>query len=56
MDLGQRNGRLVISGLQKQPREALHRMGLPRRHKVILASNGFIALEKAKALLAEGRV
>ncbi len=50
-DLGKRGGRLVIAGLQKQPREALHRMGLLKRHKVIIASNGFIALEKAKALL-----
>ena len=51
-DLGKRGGRIVITGLQKQPREALHRMGLLRRHKVVLTSNGFIALEKAKALLA----
>ena len=51
--LGKRGGRLVISGLQRQPREALHRMGLLKRHKVVIASNGFIALEKAKALLVE---
>ena len=50
-DLSERGGRIVITGLQKQPREALHRMGLLRRHKVVLTSNGFIALEKAKALL-----
>ncbi len=51
-DLGKKGGRLVISGLQKQPREAMARMGLVARHDVIVASNGFIALEKAKALLA----
>lgn len=44
--------RLIISGLKRQPREAMHRMGLLRRHKVILASNGFVALEKAKAMIA----
>ncbi len=43
--------RIIISGLKRQPREAMHRMGLLRRHKVILASNGFVALEKAKALI-----
>ena len=43
--------RIVISGLQKQPRLAMHRMGLLRRHKVLLASNSYIALEKAKALI-----
>jgi SulP family sulfate permease len=51
-DLGKRGGRLVISGLQKQPREAMARMDLVARHDIIVASNGFIALEKAKALLA----
>jgi SulP family sulfate permease len=50
-DLGKHGGRLVVVALQKQPREAMHTMGLLRRHRVILASNGFIALEKAKALL-----
>ena len=50
-DLGKHGSRLIISGLQRQPREAMHRMELLRRHKVILASNGFIALEKAKGLL-----
>ncbi|MDX2156479.1 MAG: SulP family inorganic anion transporter [Hyphomicrobiaceae bacterium] len=51
-DLAKHDSRLVISGLQKQPREAMHRMGLLKRHRVIVASNGFIALEKAKGLLA----
>lgn len=48
-----RGCRLIIAGLQRQPREAMHRMGFLRRHKVVLASNGFIALEKAKAFLAQ---
>ncbi len=52
-DLGKRGGRLVISGLQKQPRAAMHRMGLLKRHKVVLASNGFMALEKAKDMLGD---
>ena len=43
--------RMIISGLQKQPRQAMHRMGLLRRHKVILASNSFMALEKAKVIV-----
>lgn len=50
-DLSKHGGRLIVSGIQKQPREALHRMGLIRKHHVIMASNGFIALEKAKDLL-----
>jgi SulP family sulfate permease len=53
-ELGNHGGRLIISGIQKQPREALHRMGLPKRHRVIMATNGFIALAKAKGLLKEG--
>ncbi len=51
IDLKKREGRLVIAGLQRQPREAMHRMGMLRRHKVVLASNGFMALERAKAML-----
>lgn len=47
-----RGCRVIISGLQRQPRQAMHRMGLLRRQRVILASNSFIALEKAKALVA----
>ncbi len=50
-DLRQRGGRLIISGLQKQPRQAMHRMGLLRRHRVLLASNSFMALEKAKVMI-----
>ncbi|MBS0241948.1 MAG: STAS domain-containing protein [Proteobacteria bacterium] len=51
-DLAKRGGRLVISGLQRQPREAMHRMELIKRHRIVVASNGFIALEKAKELMA----
>jgi SulP family sulfate permease len=43
--------RIVISGLQKQPRQALHRFGFLSDHKVVLASNSYVALEKAKGLL-----
>jgi sulfate permease, SulP family len=50
-----RGCRIVISGLQKQPRLAMHRMGTLRRHRIQLASNSFIALEKAKAMLEENR-
>jgi anti-anti-sigma regulatory factor len=48
--------RIIISGLQKQPRLAMHRMGTLRRHKVLLASNSYVALEKAKAMLEESRL
>ena len=44
--------RIIISGLQKQPRSAMHRMGLLRTHKVLLASNSYMALEKAKSMIA----
>jgi SulP family sulfate permease len=43
--------RIVMSGLQRQPREALHRFAFLRENRIILASNSYIALEKAKALL-----
>ncbi len=46
------NCRIVIAGLQQQPRQAMHRLGFLRSNKVVLASNGYMALEKAKALLA----
>lgn len=54
--LDKHGGRLVISGLQRRPREAMNRMGLLERHRVVVASNGFIALEKAKDMLASGTV
>ena len=46
-----RGCRIIISGLQRQPRASMHRMELLRRHKIILASNSFMALEKAKVLI-----
>jgi SulP family sulfate permease len=52
MDCDSHGCRIILVGLQKQPRIALHKLGLPRRHRMLLASNSFIALEKAKALLA----
>ena len=55
LDCRKRGCRIIIANLQRQPREALHRMALLRRHKVILTSNSFIALEKAKTLLGEAR-
>jgi SulP family sulfate permease len=44
--------RIVMSGLQRQPREALHRFAFLRENRIILASNSYVALEKAKVLLA----
>ncbi len=44
--------RIIMSGMQKQPREAMHRMGLLKQHRILLASNGFMAVEKAKSLVA----
>lgn len=45
------NCRVVISGLQKQPRQSLHRYGLLRKYDIVPASNSYMALEKAKRLL-----
>jgi SulP family sulfate permease len=45
--------RVVISGLQAQPRSALHRYELLRPNRVVLASNSYIALEKAKAMVED---
>lgn len=54
MALADRHGcRIVISGLQKQPREAMHRYGLLRKHGIVPASNSYVALEKAKQLLEQ---
>ncbi len=44
--------RIIIAALQSQPRRAMHQMGFLRAHKIVLASNGFMALEKAKGLLS----
>lgn len=43
--------RIIMSGLQTQPREALHRYGFLREHRILLASNSYMALEKAKSLI-----
>ena len=48
---GKHGCRIIMSGLQAQPREALHRYGFLRRNRVLVASNSFVALEKAKGLL-----
>ncbi len=42
--------RMIISGLQPQPREALHRHGFLRRNRILIASNSLVALDKAKEL------
>lgn len=44
--------RIIMSGLAAQPRAALHRYGFLKANRIVLASNGIIAIEKAKALLA----
>jgi SulP family sulfate permease len=50
-----RNGcRIIISGLQRQPREAMHRLGFLRERRILLASNSYIALEKAKKIVETG--
>jgi SulP family sulfate permease len=50
--LSSRHGcRIIIAGLQAQPREALHRYGFLRENRITLAPTGAIALEKARALL-----
>ena len=43
--------RIIIAALQAQPRRAMHQMGFLRTHKVVLASNSFMAVEKAKGML-----
>jgi SulP family sulfate permease len=45
--------RVIMSGLQTQPREALHRYGFLREHRILLASNSYMALEKAKSLAGD---
>lgn len=44
--------RIIMSAVQEQPREALQRIGFMSKHDVIATSNSYVALEKAKALLA----
>jgi SulP family sulfate permease len=49
--LADRNGcRIIVSGLQQQPREALHRLAFFEKHHAIITSNSYIAIEKAKKL------
>lgn len=45
--------RIIMSGLQPQPREALHRFDFLRDNRILVASNSFVALEKAKGLIAK---
>ena len=54
--LSQRHGcRIIIAGLQAQPREALHRYGFLRENRITLAPSSATALEKAHALLGKSR-
>jgi sulfate permease, SulP family len=48
--------RIVISGLQPQPRVALHRAGFLRSNRVILARDLSEALEKAKAVAGRSQI
>jgi SulP family sulfate permease len=43
--------RIIMAGLQPQPRAALHRYGFLRTHRILVASSSLMALEKAKSLL-----
>ncbi len=45
--------RIIVAALQPQPRLALHRYGFLRDNKVIITSNSYMAVEKAKGLLAK---
>lgn len=49
---GQHGCRIIMSGLQEQPREALHRYGFLRTNRILVAADSLAALTKAKALLA----
>jgi len=46
-----RGCRIIVSGLQEQPREALHRFGFLRRNRILVAQDTLAALEKAKMIL-----
>lgn len=46
--------RIIMSGLQAQPRAVLHRFGFLHDHHILIASNSYMALEKAKALITWG--
>lgn len=51
----QHGTRVIMSGLAEQPREALHRFGFVRRHRVLLADSTLAALKKAKSIQAKRR-
>ena len=44
--------RVIMAGLQPQPRAALHRYGFLRAHRILVASSSLIAVDKARGLLA----
>lgn len=46
--------RIIMSGLQAQPREALHRYGFLRRRRILVAASSMAALERARTLLEKG--
>lgn len=50
----QHDCRIIMSGLQAQPREALHRYGFLRRNRVLVAPSSAAALAKARELLKKG--
>lgn len=50
----QQGCRIIMSGLQAQPREALHRNGFLRRNRVLVAASSMAALAKARELLSKG--
>jgi sulfate permease, SulP family len=50
----QQGCRIIMSGLQAQPREALHRYGFLRRNRILVAGSSAAALAKAKELLEKG--
>lgn len=43
--------RIIMAGLQPQPRAALHRYGFLRAHRILVAPSSLKALEKAKGLV-----
>jgi sulfate permease, SulP family len=47
----EKNCRIIMAGLQPQPRAALHRYGFLRAHRILVAPSSLVALEKAKNLL-----
>ena len=49
---GRHDCRIVICGLQRQPRVLLHKVGFLRSHRVVLAEDLTAALRKVPGLLA----